>query len=102
MKLFNCYWITNEIEPFGTHSSICCLYIEMLMLDVLFCYVNNHRPHFSSYDITDEMCWAGAWLYMVTQEDHYLEVAESNYASAAAWGQSWDEKNAGCMVSDYS
>lgn len=48
------------------------------------------------------MCWAGAWLYIVTEDEHYLQVAEGNYIPGAAWGQSWDEKIAGCMVGEIS
>ena len=59
----------------------------------------NYVILFSSYDYVDEYCWAGAWLYLATQNEHYLKVAEKNYEGGAAWGQSWDEKNSGCMVS---
>lgn len=51
-----------------------------------------------SNDDQDELCWAGVWLYLATKEPRYLQVAEANYIPGAAWGQSWDEKNAGCMV----
>ena len=62
-------------------------------------YVHYHvRCTFSSYDYQDEYCWAGAWLYMATQDKHYLQVAEKHYEGGAAWGESWDEKNSGCMV----
>ena len=27
-------------------------------------------------------------------------MAEDNYEGGAAWGQSWDEKNSGCMVGE--
>lgn len=53
---------------------------------------------FRSYDDNDEMCWAGAWLYMATHDEHFLKVAEKFYEGGAAWGNSWDEKNSGCMV----
>ena len=35
---------------------------------------------------------------MATKDEHYLKVAESFYEGGAAWGNSWDEKNSGCMV----
>ncbi|KAH3862175.1 hypothetical protein DPMN_025141, partial [Dreissena polymorpha] len=53
---------------------------------------------YRSFNVTDEMCWGAAWLYLATSDPHYLQVAERNYITGAAWGQSWDEKNSGCMV----
>lgn len=48
------------------------------------------------------MCWAGAWLYLATQDERYLKVAEKYYEGGAAWANSWDEKNSGCMVNSLS
>lgn len=60
--------------------------------------VNAAAGFYRSYDEKDEMCWGGAWMYLATKDPHYLTVAESNYETGAAWGQSWDEKISGCMV----
>ncbi|XP_053379200.1 endoglucanase F-like isoform X2 [Mercenaria mercenaria] len=60
--------------------------------------VNAAAGFYRSFDETDEMCWGGAWMYLATKDPHYLQVAESFYTPGAAWGQSWDEKNSGCMV----
>lgn len=50
----------------------------------------------SSYE--DELSWGGAWLYLATHDSQYLNDAETFYISGEAWGQSWDDKNAGNMV----
>lgn len=38
-------------------------------------------------------------MHRATGEASYLADAEKHYETGAAWGQSWDEKNAGNMVS---
>jgi len=60
--------------------------------------VNEAAAYYRSTTYQDEMCWGGAWMYLATKDPHYLQVAEANYIPGAAWGQSWDEKNTGCMV----
>ncbi|KAL4220777.1 hypothetical protein ACF0H5_019045 [Mactra antiquata] len=60
--------------------------------------VNAAAGFYRSNDETDEMCWGGAWMYLATKDPHYLEVAEKFYVPGAGWGQSWDEKNTGCMI----
>lgn len=57
------------------------------------------RTYFSrSVDYNDELAWAGAWLYKATNETKYLTQAETYYVTGASWGQSWDDKTAGCQV----
>ncbi|XP_052760105.1 endoglucanase F-like [Mya arenaria] len=60
--------------------------------------VSAASAYYRSDAIEDEMCWGGIWMFLATKDPHYLQVAESNYISGAAWGQSWDEKISGCMV----
>jgi len=62
-------------------------------------FINTIRR---SYNDNDELCWAGAWLYLATQDQHYLDVAEKSYEPGAAWANSWDEKNAGIMVGSHA
>ena len=83
-------WTDLKFEFSG--SSNVFFYTSGNYKTVLVCY--------SSYDFHDEYCWAGAWLYMATQDKQYLQMAEDNYEGGAAWGQSWDEKNSGCMVGE--
>uniref|UniRef100_K1QGM8 cellulase n=1 Tax=Magallana gigas TaxID=29159 RepID=K1QGM8_MAGGI len=55
---------------------------------------------YRSVDYNDELAWAGAWLYKATNETKYLTQAETYmyYVTGASWGQSWDDKTAGCQV----
>ncbi|CAC5418200.1 E3.2.1.4 [Mytilus coruscus] len=50
----------------------------------------------------DELSWGGAWLYMATNDSQYLDDAEKNYQTGAAWGQLWDDKNTGNMILLYN
>lgn len=60
---------------------------------------NDIVTYFSrSVDYNDELAWAGAWLYKATNETKYLTQAETYYVTGASWGQSWDDKTAGCQV----
>ncbi|KAK3581335.1 hypothetical protein CHS0354_016178 [Potamilus streckersoni] len=63
--------------------------------------VPEAKGFYQSYDAQDELCWGGAWMYLATREQKYLTEAEKHYEPGAAWGQSWDEKNTGCMVMLY-
>ena len=53
---------------------------------------------FSSKNYGDELSWGGVWLYMATNKSEYLTDAETFYLPGPAWGQSWDDKNAGNQV----
>ncbi|XP_062574049.1 endoglucanase E-4-like [Saccostrea cucullata] len=53
---------------------------------------------YRSNDYNDELSWAGVWLYKATNDSQYLAQAEKYYVSGASWGQSWDDKTAGCQV----
>lgn len=55
-----------------------------------------------SSEFEDELTWGGAWLHRATGEASYLADAEKHYETGAAWGTSWDEKNAGNMVQFFS
>ncbi|XP_045161147.2 endoglucanase A-like [Mercenaria mercenaria] len=79
----------------------------------LYAFAENHRgkysesvpetgPFYGSGDEIDEMSWGGAWMYMATNEAHYLQTAESVYKGGVAWGQSWGSKFPGSMVLLYN
>ncbi|XP_061198130.1 endoglucanase E-4-like isoform X2 [Saccostrea echinata] len=53
---------------------------------------------YRSNDYNDELSWAGVWLYKATNDSKYLAQAEKYYVSGPSWGQSWDDKTAGCQV----
>ena len=49
----------------------------------------------------DELAWAGAWLYLATDDNTYLENAESCYTQAGhdyAWAMCWDDVHIGAAV----
>ena len=49
----------------------------------------------------DELAWAGAWLYIATGEEDYLENAESCYTQANHdydWSMCWDDVHIGAAV----
>ncbi len=49
----------------------------------------------------DELSWAGAWLYIATGEQSYLEKAKQDYASKEwdyNWALCWDDKHIGAAL----
>lgn len=47
------------------------------------------------------MAAAGAWLYMATKDNGYLNDAKSFYPAGTAWGFNWNDANVGAAVSHY-
>nr|AFD33365.1 endoglucanase [Macrotermes barneyi] len=79
----------------------------------LFDFANNYRGKYSdsitdannfysSYDYRDELVWAAAWLYRATNDNTYLNTAESLYNEFGLqdWngGLSWDAKVSGVQL----
>ncbi len=49
----------------------------------------------------DELAWAGAWLYLATGEESYLDNAESCYPQASSdydWAMCWDDVHIGAAI----
>ena len=49
----------------------------------------------------DELAWAGAWLYLATGEQEYLDIAEECYPQASQdynWSMCWDDVHIGAAV----
>ncbi len=49
----------------------------------------------------DELAWAGAWLYLATDDKDYLDTAESCYPQASQdyiWAMCWDDVHIGAAV----
>jgi endoglucanase len=57
---------------------------------------------YRSWDYRDELVWAAAWLYRATNDNNYLNTAESFYNEFGLqyWGGNlgWDNKVAGVQV----
>ncbi|XP_071145715.1 endoglucanase G-like [Mytilus edulis] len=64
--------------------------------------VPEAAAYYRSVMYEDELSWGGAWLYRATNDSQYLDDAEKNYQTGAAWGQSWDDKNTGNMILLYN
>jgi len=79
----------------------------------LFDFANNYRGKYSdsitdarnfyaSADYRDELVWAAAWLYRATNDNSYLNTAESLYDEFGLqnWGGAlnWDSKVSGVQV----
>jgi hypothetical protein len=72
----------------------------------IYCH-NNHQSHiltisYRSADYRDELVWAAAWLYRATNDNSYLNTAESLYDEFGLqyWGGAlnWDNKVSGVQV----
>ncbi|XP_060066785.1 endoglucanase E-4-like [Ylistrum balloti] len=53
---------------------------------------------YGSSDYDDELCWGGAWLYLATGEEKYLNDSRKYHRPGTSWGQSWGNKELGCKV----
>jgi hypothetical protein len=57
---------------------------------------------YRSSDYRDELVWAATWLYRATNDNTYLNTAESLYnefgLGSANGGLDWDEKISGVQV----
>jgi len=57
----------NFYRPFSTITN-------KKELSCVKCKINVYFYNARSYDAQDEMCWGGVWMYLATQEPHYLQV----------------------------
>lgn len=68
--------------------------------------VNDDGPkgYYSSSDWKDDYCWAAAWLYLATEDDHYLEEAFKYHVfeSPAWWIHCWNDvrTGVGCILAE--
>ncbi len=68
--------------------------------------VNNDGPkgYYSSTKWEDDYCWAAAWLYLATQDDHYLDELFPlfDYYAPSCWTHCWNDVWAGtaCLLGE--
>ncbi|QNU66061.1 glycoside hydrolase family 9 protein [Ruminiclostridium herbifermentans] len=68
--------------------------------------VNNDGPkgYYGSSKWQDDYCWAAAWLYLATKDDHYLTEAFKyfDYYAAPCWTHCWNDVWAGtaCILAE--
>ncbi len=66
----------------------------------------NFYKSFSGFN--DELVWGAAWLYRATNDNSFLDIAETAYDNLSTegqtgfksykWGLAWDDKSYGCYV----
>ena len=61
--------------------------------------VNNDGPkgYYASLNWKDDYCWAAAWLFMATEDEHYLDEAWKyyDYYAPSCWTHCWNDVWAG-------
>lgn len=68
--------------------------------------VNNDGPkgYYGSSKWQDDYCWAAAWLYLATKDDHYLSEAFKyfDYYAPSCWTHCWNDVWAGtaCILAE--
>lgn len=68
--------------------------------------VNADGPkgYYSSSKWQDDYCWAASWLYLATQEDHYLDEVFKyyDYYAPSCWTHCWNDVWAGtaCIIAE--
>ena len=80
----------------GHHTTI-HIYIATRITNLTFLKIS-----YRSWDFTDELVWAAAWLFRATNNNTYLNTAESLYKQFGlqSWnfGLNWDNKVSGVRV----
>ncbi len=96
--------IFEEYDP--EYSALCLEHAESLYAfadstrsDAGYTAANGFYDSWSGF--YDELSWAGAWLYLATDDDAYLDNAESCYTQASQdsdWAMCWDDVHIGAAV----
>ena len=96
--------IFEEYDP--EYSALCLEHAESLYefadstrSDAGYTAANGFYNSWSGF--YDELAWAGAWLYIATGNESYLDNAESCYSQAGHdydWSMCWDDVHIGAAV----
>lgn len=64
------------------------------------CNDDGPKSYYASSEWLDDYCWASIWLYMCTQDKHYLDIVLENidYYAGSCWTHCWNDVWAGTMV----
>jgi hypothetical protein len=93
--ILNCSFLTTYIAK--EHHVIIPIFIAAIITNLTF-LTTSYR----SWDFRDELVWAAAWLFRATNENTYLNTAESLYTQFGLqhWngGFDWDTKVSGVQV----
>jgi hypothetical protein len=63
------------------------------------CNSDGPKGYYVSSKWEDDYCWAASWLYLATEDDHYLEEALTylDYYAPPSWTHCWNDVWAGTM-----
>jgi len=99
-----CSIVFKDIDP--DYSELCLEHAKSLYKfaedtksDSGYTAANGFYNSWSGY--YDELAWAGAWLYIATDDKTYLDKAEQYYPQAGqdyAWAMCWDDVHIGAAV----
>lgn len=68
------------------------------------CNADGPKGYYTSSKWEDDYCWAGSWLYLATQDDHYLEEVFKyfDYYAPSCWTHCWNDVWAGtaCILGE--
>lgn len=68
------------------------------------CNADGPGGYYVSSKWQDDYCWAGAWLYLATKEDHYLDEVLKNfdYYAPSCWTHCWNDVWSGtaCLIGE--
>ncbi|MDP4183119.1 MAG: glycoside hydrolase family 9 protein [Bacillota bacterium] len=68
------------------------------------CNDDGPKGYYASSKWQDDYCWAAAWLYLATKDDHYLDEAFKyfDYYAPSCWTHCWNDVWAGttCILSE--
>lgn len=96
--------IYKDIDP--EYSNLCLEHAESLFAfsnstrsDAGYTAANGFYDSWSGF--YDELAWAGAWLYIATDNSEYLDIAQSCYTQANSdydWAMCWDDVHIGAAI----
>ena len=68
------------------------------------CNADGPKGYYVSSKWQDDYCWAASWLYLATEDDHYLDEAFKylDYYAAPTWTHCWNDVWSGtmCIISE--
>jgi endoglucanase len=68
------------------------------------CNADGPKGYYTSIKWQDDYCWAAAWLYLATKNNHYLEEMFKNldYYAPSCWTHCWNDVWAGtvCLMAE--
>ena len=99
-----CSIVYKDID--SEYSALCLEHAESLydfsrsaLSDAGYTAANGFYDSWSGF--YDELAWSGVWLYIATNDETYLDNAESDYSNAGQdydWAMCWDDVHIGAAL----